>query len=131
MKFTTAIATIALGAIALTSSVSAAATASAPAPPAASPSALSSTCSTYLNQLADPTNAFYKCRVYTALGFPSLTHAHDHDTGKLQTAITTYCAASACTADQYSTVYKNIQTNCAADMVAANQGTLGTVMYMW
>lgn len=131
MKFTTTLATIALGAIALTSSVSAAATPSGAAPPAASPSALSAACSTYLNQLADPTNALYKCRVYTALGFPSLTHAKDHDTVKLQTAITTYCAVPACTADQYSTVYKALQTNCAADMVTANQAVLGTVMYMW
>lgn len=134
MKFSTTLATFAIGAIALTLSVTeAAAPAPTPAPPATSPapSTLSTACSTYLNSLADPTNALYKCRVYTALGFPGLTHANDHDTGKLQTALTSYCAAPACTAAQYSTVYQSLQTNCAADMNTANQATLGTAMYMW
>ncbi|KAG0353880.1 hypothetical protein BC939DRAFT_462857 [Gamsiella multidivaricata] len=118
MKFTISVATIALGAIALSSSLGADA-------------ALSAGCSTYLSSLEAPTNPLANCRVYTALGFPALTFAKDHDTPKLQKALTSYCATPACTTEQYAGVYKALQTNCAADMVTDNQATLGTVMYMW
>lgn len=115
MKFTTTIAVLALGATAISSAQA----------------ALSAGCSTYLTALSAPTNPLAKCRVYTALGFPALTHANDHDTPKLQTAITAYCATPACTSDQYAGVFKDINTNCAADMVSANQADLGATMYMW
>ncbi|KAF9345901.1 hypothetical protein BGX26_002629 [Mortierella sp. AD094] len=117
MKFTTSIATIALGAIALSASNVDA--------------AVSAGCTNYLNTLSAPTNPLAPCRVYTALGFPNLTHTNDHDTPKLQAALDTYCAQPACTAAQYAGVYKDLQTNCGADMVSANQAVLGTVMYMW
>ncbi|KAG0348977.1 hypothetical protein BG004_003139 [Podila humilis] len=116
MKFSTTIAVIALGAAAASSTAEA---------------AVSAGCTTYLATLSAPSNPLAKCRVYTALGFPELTHAKDHDTVKLQKAITTYCAAPACTSEQYAGVFKDLQTNCAADMVAANQETLGATMYMW
>ncbi|KAF8928440.1 hypothetical protein EDD21DRAFT_368559 [Dissophora ornata] len=119
MKFTTSIAAIALGAIALSTSSTGV------------DAALSAGCTAYLNDLAVATNPLAGCRVYTALGFPNITHTNDHDTVKLQKALTTYCATPACTADQYAGVYKGLQTNCAADMLAENQQTLGTVMYMW
>ncbi|KAF9121647.1 hypothetical protein BGW39_010367 [Mortierella sp. 14UC] len=93
--------------------------------------ALSAQCTTYLTALSAPTNPLAKCRVYTALGFPALTHANDHDTVKLQKAITDYCATPACSPEQYAGVYKDINANCAADMVAANQADLGATMYMW
>ncbi|KAG0309476.1 hypothetical protein BGZ98_001988 [Dissophora globulifera] len=93
--------------------------------------ALSAGCNTYLTNLGLATNPLAKCRVYTTLGFPGITHANDHDTDKLQQALTAYCATPACTADQYASVYKDLQTNCAADMVADNQATLGTTVYMW
>ncbi|KAF9544377.1 hypothetical protein EC957_012178 [Mortierella hygrophila] len=115
MKFTTTVAVIALGATAISSAQA----------------ALSPACTTYLTALGAPTNPLAKCRVYTTLGFPALTHANDHDTPKLQKAITDYCATTPCTSDQYAGVYKDINTNCAADMVAANQADLGTDMYMW
>lgn len=115
MKFTTTVAVIALGATAISSAQA----------------ALSAGCQTYLTGLSAPTNNLAKCRVYTALGFPGLTHANDHDTPKLQKAITDYCATPACTPEQYAGVYKDINTNCAADMVAANQADLGATMYMW
>ncbi|KAF9337153.1 hypothetical protein BG006_006030 [Podila minutissima] len=115
MKFTTSIAAIALGAVALSSA----------------DAALSAGCSTYLATLSTATNPLAKCRVYTALGFPELTHAKDHDTAKLQKALTDYCAAPGCTPEQYAGVFKDLQANCASDMVAANQDTLGVTMYMW
>ncbi|KAF9135662.1 hypothetical protein BGX30_011480 [Mortierella sp. GBA39] len=115
MKFTTTVAVIALGATAISSAQA----------------ALSPACTTYLAALGAPTNPLAKCRVYTTLGFPGLTHANDHDTPKLQKVITDYCATPACTSDQYAGIYKDINTNCAADMVAANQADLGTDMYMW
>ncbi|KAF8949943.1 hypothetical protein CPC16_002238 [Podila verticillata] len=93
--------------------------------------ALSPGCSSYLNSLDDPSSALSKCRVYTALGFPNLTHANDHDTAKLQKAISTYCATPACSSAQYAGVFKDLQTKCGADMVSANAATLGTVLYMW
>ncbi|KAG0314267.1 hypothetical protein BGZ99_008265 [Dissophora globulifera] len=92
---------------------------------------ISAGCTAYLNGLAAATNPLAACRTYTAIGFPDITHANDHDTVKLQSALTTYCAKPACTAAQYAGVYKDLQTNCAADMTADNQQTLGTVMYMW
>ncbi|KAI1303535.1 hypothetical protein EDD11_005336 [Mortierella claussenii] len=116
MKFTTSVATIALGAIALSSSADA---------------VLSAGCSTYLTSLSAPSHPLANCRVYTALGFPGLTHKNDHDTAKLQKALTAYCATPACTADQYASVYSDLQKNCAADMIPENQDPLGTVMYMW
>ena len=115
MKFTTSIAAIALGAVALSSA----------------DAAISAGCTTYLATLSAPTNPVAKCRVYTALGFPELTHAKDHDTAKLQKALTDYCAAPACPPEQYAGVFKDLQANCANDMVAANQETLGATMYMW
>ncbi|KAG0055140.1 hypothetical protein BGZ83_009552 [Gryganskiella cystojenkinii] len=130
MKLTTFITVIAVGAVASTSTFTEAAAAPAPTP-TTPPATTSAACTAYLNTLADPTNALYKCRVYTALGFPGFTHANDHDTVKLQKALTSYCAQPACTVEQYSTVYKNIQTSCAADMTSANQAILGTTMYMW
>ncbi|KAG0200317.1 hypothetical protein BGX28_006576 [Mortierella sp. GBA30] len=116
MKISTTIAAIAIGATALSTAAEA---------------ALSAGCNTYLNNLSQPSNPLAKCRVYTALGFPGLTHANDHDTPKLQKVLTDYCAQPACTSDQYAGVFKDIQTNCAADMVADNQATLGATMYMW
>ncbi|KAF9430790.1 hypothetical protein BGZ76_000699 [Entomortierella beljakovae] len=92
---------------------------------------VSAGCSTYLDTLAQPTNPLAKCRTYTALGFPGITHANDHDTVKLQTALTAFCATPACTQEQYAGVYKDIQTNCGADMVAENEATLGATLYMW
>ncbi|KAG0088178.1 hypothetical protein BGZ93_003478 [Podila epicladia] len=115
MKFTTSIAAIALGAAALSSA----------------DAAVSAGCSTYLTTLSAATNPLAKCRVYTALGFPELTHAKDNDTAKLQKALTDYCATPACTPEQYAGVFKDLQANCANDMVAANQETLGATMYMW
>ncbi|KAF9152817.1 hypothetical protein BG015_004645 [Linnemannia schmuckeri] len=85
MKFTTTVAVIALGATAISSAQA----------------ALSPACTTYLTALSAPTNPLAKCRVYTSLGFPALTHANDHDTPKLQKAITDYCATPACTPEQY------------------------------
>ncbi|KAI8348409.1 hypothetical protein B0O80DRAFT_463028, partial [Mortierella sp. GBAus27b] len=115
MKFLSSVALIALGAGAFSTAEA----------------ALSAGCSAYLTSLSQPTNPLFKCRVYTALGFPGITGAGDHDTVKLQGKIDEYCATPACTADQYSGVYKDIQTNCgAADMVAANQDVLGVAMYM-
>jgi hypothetical protein len=93
--------------------------------------ALSAGCNTYLNALAAPAHPLAKCRVYTALGFPAITGAHDHDTAKLEKILTSYCATPACTTDQYAGVYKDLQTNCGADMIPENQETLGTVLYMW
>ncbi|KAG0373656.1 hypothetical protein BGX24_011414 [Mortierella sp. AD032] len=116
MKFTSTVAALALGAIAISSSTQA---------------ALSAPCSTYLDGLSATTNPLAKCRVYTALGFPGLTHAKDHDTVKLQKAITDYCATPACSPEQYAGVFKDINANCQADMVPANQPTLGATMYMW
>ncbi|KAF9433549.1 hypothetical protein BGZ76_009295 [Entomortierella beljakovae] len=117
MKVTTFISTIAL-AITLTASNAQA--------------ALSAGCTTYLTGLEAPTNPLAGCRVYTALGFPGITHLNDHDTPKLQTILDTYCAKPACTDDQYAGVYKDLQTNCGADMTAENQATnLGTIVYMW
>ncbi|KAG0207186.1 hypothetical protein BGX28_001524 [Mortierella sp. GBA30] len=116
MKLTVSAATIVFGAIALSEYTAL---------------ALSAGCSSYLDNLATPSNPLYSCRVYTALGFPDLTHANDHDTSKLEKALSTYCAAPACTADQYASVLNNLQANCADDMVPDNQATLGTVMYMW
>ncbi|KAG0068922.1 hypothetical protein BKA57DRAFT_467495 [Linnemannia elongata] len=115
MKFTTTVAAVALGATAISSAQA----------------VLSPTCTTYLTALSAPTNPLSKCRVYTALGFPGITGANDHDTPKLQKAIAAYCATPACTPEQYAGVYKDINTNCAADMIAANQADLGTTMYMW
>ncbi|KAF9901786.1 hypothetical protein EC991_005668 [Linnemannia zychae] len=115
MKFTSTVAALAIGATAISSAQA----------------ALSAPCTTYLTALSAPTNPLAKCRVYTALGFPGLTHANDHDTVKLQKAITDYCATPACTPEQYAGVYKDINANCAADMVAANQADLGATMYMW
>ncbi|KAK3822797.1 MAG: hypothetical protein J3Q66DRAFT_330160 [Benniella sp.] len=91
---------------------------------------LSATCDTYTKGLLAPTNPLAKCRVYTALGFPGITGAGDHDTVKLQKALTEFCASPACTKEQYESVYKDINTNCAADMVPANKD-LNTIMYMW
>ncbi|KAG0369650.1 hypothetical protein BC939DRAFT_436320 [Gamsiella multidivaricata] len=116
MKFLNTIALIALGAIAISSTAEA---------------AISAGCNTYLTNLAQPSNPLSNCRVYTALGFPNLTHTADHDTVKLEKALTTYCATPACTSEQYAGVYKDLQANCAADMVAENQPTLGATMYMW
>ncbi|KAF9121473.1 hypothetical protein BGW39_010509 [Mortierella sp. 14UC] len=93
--------------------------------------ALSAGCNTYLNALAAPTYPLAKCRVYTALGFPAITGAHDHDTSKLEKILTTYCATPACTDDQYAGVFKDLQANCGADMTPENQDTLGIVLYMW
>ncbi|KAF9348533.1 hypothetical protein BGX26_013058 [Mortierella sp. AD094] len=93
--------------------------------------AVSAGCNTYLTNLEQPSDPLSKCRVYTALGFPGLTHSNDRDTVKLQKALTNFCATPACTKEQYAGVYKDIQTNCAADMVPENQATLGTTMYMW
>ena len=93
--------------------------------------ALSPGCTSYLNSLDDPSSSLSKCRVYTALGFPNLTHANDHDTAKLQKAISTYCATPACSSAQYAGVFKDLQTKCGTDMVPANSATLGTVLYMW
>ncbi|KAF9915112.1 hypothetical protein FBU30_002180 [Linnemannia zychae] len=115
MKFTTTVATLALGATAISSAQA----------------AVSAECSAYLTSLSAPTNPLSKCRVYTSLGFPGLTHTNDHDTVKLQKAITDYCATPACTADQYAGVWKDINAKCAADMVSANQADLGATMYMW
>ncbi|KAF9180086.1 hypothetical protein BGZ51_006450 [Haplosporangium sp. Z 767] len=115
MKFTTTVAAIALCATALSTSEA----------------ALSAGCSAYLTKLGDPSNPLAKCRVYTTLGFPALAPRGVHDTSKLQAAVDTYCATPACTPEQYDGVYKDIQTNCAADMVPENQADLGTTMYMW
>ncbi|KAG0023382.1 hypothetical protein BGZ81_008146 [Podila clonocystis] len=115
MKFTTSIAAIALGAVALSSA----------------DAALSAGCNTYLTSLSAATNPLSKCRVYTALGFPEFTHAKDHDTAKLQKALTDYCATPACTPEQYAGVFKDLQANCANDMVVDNQPTLGATLYMW
>lgn len=114
MKFSTSIAVIALGA-ALSSAEA----------------ALSAGCTTYLATLSAAPLA--QCRTYTAIGFSSSTFTFkgDHDTVKLQKALTDFCAKPACTPDQYAGVFKDLQTNCAADMVAANQDTLGATMYMW
>ncbi|KAF9581196.1 hypothetical protein BGW38_001876 [Lunasporangiospora selenospora] len=93
---------------------------------------LSSGCSSFINSLSDASNPLKHCRVYTALGFPELTHAKDHDTEKLQKALTAYCTNNpACTADQYSSVYTNLVKNCAGDMTPENQGSIATVLYMW
>ncbi|KAF9273340.1 hypothetical protein BGZ68_001598 [Mortierella alpina] len=116
MKISSTIAAIALVATALSSTAEA---------------ALSAGCNTYLNGLSAASNPLAKCRVYSALGFPGLTHANDHDTVKLQKALTEYCAQPACTSEQYAGVYKDLQTNCAADMVPENQSTLGATLYMW
>ncbi|KAF9319290.1 hypothetical protein BG003_009500 [Podila horticola] len=113
MKFTSSIAAVALGAAALSSA----------------DAAISAGCTTYLATLSAAPLA--KCRVYTTLGFPELTHAKDHDTVKLQKALTDYCATPACPPEQYAGVFKDLQTNCASDMVAANQDTLGATMLMW
>ncbi|KAF9216104.1 hypothetical protein BGZ59_011030 [Podila verticillata] len=114
MKFSTSIAVIALGA-ALSSAEA----------------ALSAGCTTYLATLSAAPLA--QCRTYSAIGFssPTFTFAGDRDTVKLQKALTDFCAKPACTPDQYAGVFKDLQTNCAADMVAANQDTLGATMYMW
>ncbi|KAF9950311.1 hypothetical protein BGZ72_008007 [Mortierella alpina] len=116
MKISSTIAAIALVATALSSNAE---------------GAVSAGCNTYLNGLSAATNPLAKCRVYSALGFPELTHANDHDTVKLQKALTTYCAQPACTSEQYAGVYKDLQANCAADMVPENQATLGATLYMW
>ncbi|KAG0088593.1 hypothetical protein BGZ93_002670 [Podila epicladia] len=93
--------------------------------------ALSPGCASYLNTLDEPSNSLSKCRVYTALGFPNLTHAKDHDTAKLQKAISTFCATPACSSAQYAGVFKDLQSKCGADMVPSNAASLGTVLYMW
>ncbi|KAG0270848.1 hypothetical protein BGZ95_001434 [Linnemannia exigua] len=93
--------------------------------------ALSAGCNTYLNALAAPTHPLARCRVFTALGFPAITGAHDHDTAKLDKILTTYCATPACSDEQYSGVFKDLQANCGVDMTPENQDTLGTVLYMW
>ncbi|KAF9428867.1 hypothetical protein BGZ94_000699 [Podila epigama] len=93
--------------------------------------ALSAGCASYLNSLDSASNPLSKCRVYTALGFPGLTYAKDHDTTKLQKAISAYCETPACTWEQYDSVFKNLQTKCGSDMVPANAGSLGTTLYMW
>ncbi|KAF9172392.1 hypothetical protein BGX21_005790 [Mortierella sp. AD011] len=117
MKFTTSIATIALGAIALSaSSVDA---------------AVSAGCTAYINSISVASSPLAACRTYTALGFPNITYTHDHDTTKLQSELDTFCAKTACTDAQYASVFKDLQTNCGADMTAANQAALGTVLYMW
>lgn len=116
MKISSTIAAIALVATALSSTAEA---------------ALSAGCNTYLNSLSAASNPLAKCRVYSALGFPGLTHPNDHDTVKLQKALTEYCAQPACTSEQYAGVFKDLQTNCAADMVPENQSTLGATLYMW
>ncbi|KAF9585822.1 hypothetical protein BGW38_000575, partial [Lunasporangiospora selenospora] len=92
--------------------------------------ALSEGCSTYINGLSAATNPLAKCRVYTALGFPGITGTADHDTVKFQKVIDTYCAQPACTTEQYAGVMKDLQTNCGADMIPANDGDLSTVLYM-
>ncbi|KAF9198606.1 hypothetical protein BGZ49_000518 [Haplosporangium sp. Z 27] len=117
MKFTTSVATVTLSAIALFATKTEA--------------ALSAGCSTYLNDLGTATNPLSQCRVYTTLGFPGITHTGDHNTTNMQSILDTYCAKPACTSAQYSQVYAGLQSNCAADMNAANQATLGTDMYMW
>ncbi|KAF9968207.1 hypothetical protein BGZ70_005888 [Mortierella alpina] len=116
MKTSSAIAAIALVAAALSSTTEA---------------AISPGCNTYLTSLSAASNPLAKCRVYSALGFPGLTHTNDHDTVKLQKALTEYCAQPACTTEQYAGVFKDLQTNCAADMVLENQATLGATLYMW
>ncbi|KAF9426923.1 hypothetical protein BGZ94_005801 [Podila epigama] len=116
MKITSTIAAITLGAVAISSVAEA---------------AVSAGCTAYLNTISSPSNPLSKCRTYTALGFPQLTHANDHDTAKLQKAINDLCATPACTPEQYAGVFKDLKANCAADMVAANQETLGATMYMW
>ncbi|KAF9940390.1 hypothetical protein BGZ65_007111 [Modicella reniformis] len=116
MKLLSTVALIALGAGAFSSTAEA---------------VLSAGCNTYITSLSQATNSLAKCRVYTALGFPGLTHTNDHDTDKLQKALTDYCATPACTKEQYAGVLKDLQTNCAADMVAENQDILGTTMTMW
>lgn len=116
MKTSSALAAIALVATALSSTTEA---------------AISPGCSTYLTSLSAASNPLAKCRVYSALGFPALTGANDHDTVKLQKALTEYCAQPACTTEQYAGVYKDFQTNCAADMIPENQDTLGATLYMW
>ncbi|KAF9570328.1 hypothetical protein EC968_001993 [Mortierella alpina] len=63
--------------------------------------ALSNDCEKFLKALDDPSNALGSCRVYTELGFPGITYAKDHDTPKLQKALTAYCATPACTIDKY------------------------------
>ena len=98
---------------------------------ATAPAALSAACNQYLTSLSQASNPLARCRVYTALGFPQMTYKNDHDTPKLQKTIVEYCSQPACTADQYAGVYKDLQTHCATDMVAANQNTLGVTMYMW
>ncbi|KAF9941745.1 hypothetical protein BGZ67_004083 [Mortierella alpina] len=116
MKISSTIAAIALIATALSST---------------SEAAISAGCNTYLTSLSAATNRLSRCRVYTALGFPGLTHANDHETVKLQKALTDYCAQPACTSEEYAGVYKDLQTNCAADMIPENQDTLGATLYMW
>ncbi|KAF9562227.1 hypothetical protein EC968_005357 [Mortierella alpina] len=116
MKISSIIAAIALVATALSST---------------SEAAVSAGCNTYLTSLSAPSNRLARCRVYTALGFPGLTHANDHDTVKLQKALTEYCAQPACTSEEYAGVFKDLQANCAADMVPENEETLSATLYMW
>ncbi|KAK3835643.1 MAG: hypothetical protein J3R72DRAFT_212912 [Linnemannia gamsii] len=98
---------------------------------ATSDAALSAGCNTYLNALAAPTHPLARCRVYTTLGFPAITGAHDHDTAKLDKILTTFCATPACSDAQYAGVFKDLQANCGVDMTPENQDTLGIVLYMW
>ncbi|KAF9976559.1 hypothetical protein BGZ73_008314 [Actinomortierella ambigua] len=93
--------------------------------------ALSAGCSKYVDGLLAPTNPLSQCRVYTTLGFPGLTFKADHDTPKLATALDAYCAKPACTDAQYKEVFDGLNTNCAADMVAANEAELSAILYMW
>ncbi|KAF9273923.1 hypothetical protein BGZ68_001094 [Mortierella alpina] len=92
---------------------------------------LSSGCNSFLNGLEDPSNPLHSCRVYTELGFPALTYAKDHDTPKLQKALSAYCATPACTDDQYAGLFQTLQSKCASDMVPDNQATLGAALYLW
>ncbi|KAF9959055.1 hypothetical protein BGZ72_010396 [Mortierella alpina] len=93
--------------------------------------ALSDGCSKFLSGLESTSNPLHSCRVYTELGFPGITYAKDHDTPKLQKALSAYCATPACTIDQYMGLFKDLQAKCASDMVPGNQETLGAVLYMW
>ncbi|KAF9957046.1 hypothetical protein BGZ70_009667 [Mortierella alpina] len=93
--------------------------------------AISDGCSSFLKSLENPSNALRSCRVYTELGFPGITYAKDHDTPKLQKALSAYCATPACTTEQYVSLFKDLQAKCAADMVPENRATLGAALYMW
>ncbi|KAG9319467.1 hypothetical protein KVV02_007030 [Mortierella alpina] len=119
MRITLSAATIALGAIGLSWCV------------ADVTAELSDDCSKFLKGLEDPSNSLRSCRVYTELGFPAITYAKDHDTPKLQKALSAYCATPACTIDQYVGLFEGFQAKCASDMVPDNRATLGAALYMW